>query len=159
MAACAYVPSSAHTHGCLRAAPRATALLMAALPERVAEVLPSSVLADEAVVPLWRALRAVYPSEEAAVAAARRNSAVLMPYMNTPEKIRGSWGVVQELCGDDALDIITRNPGVLGCDPDALAQANADQVRSAANVANVFETVLGPARRFLQSLPGWDETR
>ena len=46
---------------------------------------------------------------------------------------------------------------VLGCNPDALSRASAAQVRNAANVAFAFESVLGPVRRFLQGLPGWDE--
>ena len=55
------------------------------------------------------------------------------------------------------LEIITRNPGVLGCVPEQLERANPSDIRRAATIAGGFSDALGPARRFLQATSWWDE--
>ena len=63
-----------------------------------------------------------------------------------------------ELLGpEEALEIVTRNPGVLSCAPAQLAEQTPDNIRRAASVAAGISGLFAPARNFLQSLPGWDD--
>lgn len=75
-----------------------SAVRMSALPPAVSKLLPPQAEEDDeilaAIVPLWEALAEVYPSEAAAVAAVRKNVAVILPYMNQPTNIEGSWDVI-----------------------------------------------------------------
>jgi hypothetical protein len=136
-----------------------------ALPEAVAELVPKAVRSMPATEDNWNALLECYGSEAAATEAVKRNLPVLLPYSydgmkdQGADNIRGSYAVLQEMFGDEAevLEVITKNPGVLGCKPNALSASTCDEIRRFAGVADVSEALLGPARRFLQSLPGWDE--
>lgn len=151
--------------GTLHHRPNAADVRMMALPEPVADMVPKAVRELETTEANWNALRACYPTEEAAVAAVKRNLPVILPYSydgmksNGAQNIEGSYKVLLEMLGDEeeVLDIITKNPGVLGCVPEALAKSDADEIRKFAGIAAGAEAVFGPARRFLQSLPGWDE--
>ena len=54
----------------------------------------------------------VYPSEGAALAAVTRNSAIVLPYLNRPTFISGTWTVLTDkMSEEDAIEVITRNPG------------------------------------------------
>ena len=59
----------------------------------------------------------IFPTEAAASAAVARNSAIVLPYLNRPTHIAGSWAVLQEKFGSDeeALEVVTKNPGLLSC--------------------------------------------
>ena len=50
---------------------------------------------------LWGALREVYPTEAAAIAAVKKNSAVALPYLNRPMNIVGSWQVLKEFMSQE----------------------------------------------------------
>lgn len=58
---------------------------------------------------------------------------------------------------EEGLEIVTKNPGVLGCNPEGLSEADPGQISTMANVANGVEAVFGPARRFFQGIDGWYE--
>ena len=74
-ASCYQVP--AYRSGLHRARHGAVA---ARLPEPVQKILPAAALKDTAtVLPLWKALRQCYPTEEAAIDALRLNPAVMAP--------------------------------------------------------------------------------
>lgn len=115
---------------------------------------------DPGVEKLWRALRKCYPTEEAAITAVERSQVVILPYLNSERNIQGCWKVVRDMADTEemALEIITKNPGVLTCEPAQLAESSIEAVRNAANAVNAIESVLGPLRRLLRGLPGWDET-
>jgi len=67
---------------------------------------------------LWATLLQVYPDEPSALAAVARNSAIVLPYLNRPAYISGSWREINEKMGpEDALDVVTKNPGILCCNP------------------------------------------
>jgi len=96
---------------------------------------------------LWSRLVDVYASEEAALAAVKRNSAVVMPYLNKPGNIDGSWEVLQETMGEaDAREVITKNPGILASNPGLLRDASAGQVQAAASAVNAVESLPMPVR-------------
>lgn len=74
---------------------------MGPLPPAVNELLDPTISSKD-VAPLWKEFRKCYPTEQQAVAAARRNTAVLLPFINTPDNIRFCWQVLAELGFDDA---------------------------------------------------------
>ena len=93
---------------------------------------------------LWCALRKCYATEEEAVAAVKRNTGTILPYLNAPSNIYGSYEVLVDLLGDEADAVVRKNPGVLQCNPKALARESADSIRSAADTVDFFETgILG----------------
>lgn len=136
-------------------------------PDAVLELLPGAVRRNgrlrRAAEANWDALCACYPTTEAALEAAKLSTAVILPYGfdadNRAANIAGSFEVLKELLEDEAevLDVITKNPGVLGCQPKGLRGSNAGDIKRAASVASGFSSFLGPARSFLRSQSWWDE--
>ena len=144
------------------------------------DLLPAEVrynaIFSQAAEANWDALRACYPTEESALRAAETCLAVILPYgadspasgflelglaVNRAENIAGCAEVLRAKFEgeeeDTVLDIITRNPGVLGCVPEQLERANPGDIRRAASIAGGFSDAFGPARRFLQGTSWWDE--
>ena len=118
-------------------------------------------------------LPACYP-EDAALDAAANGLAVILPYgadspvsgflemdmaVDRSENIAGSYKVLADKLEteQEVLDVITKNPGVLGCIPEQLEGASADDIRRAASFAGGINSFLSPARSFLQSTSWWDE--
>ena len=93
---------------------------------------------------LWAQLLEIFPTEAAASAAVARNSAIVLPYLNRPTHIAGSWAVLQEKFGSDeeALEVVTKNPGLLSCNPRALRDSSADDVRRMAGLVDGVEKLL-----------------
>jgi hypothetical protein len=103
------------------------------LPDGVLELLDPGVKL-QTVEPLWKEFRKSYPTEKAAVAAARRNVAVLLPIINTADNIRFNNQILCNELGFDEgerLNIISKNPGVLGNKPGELARSSPGVWRSA----------------------------
>ena len=101
-------------------------------------------------VVLWSRLLKIYPSEAAAIAAVQRNSALIMPYMNKPAFIDGSWRVLNEMMSEEeALEVITKNPGILACNPVGLKTTDAATVKRAAGFVNGVEGVFDATWRKL----------
>ena len=91
---------------------------------------------------MWAAFRSCYPDDDAAIAAAERNTGVILPYLNRPSNIYGSFEVLKETFGDEgAAEVVRKNPGILTCDPRALAGAEPDQIRQAANFVDFVESL------------------
>ena len=93
---------------------------------------------------LWDTFKACYPSEEAAEAAVNKNSAVILPNLNSPTKITGTYNLLLERFGEaEALDIITKNPGILVCTPGSLSDQSNDDIRNAAQLVTTLESNRG----------------
>lgn len=148
------------------------------MPDAVRAMLPAGVrehaIFNQAAEANWDAIRSCYPSEEAALEAITECTAIILPYgadstvagfyqlglaVDRSDKITGSYEVLQSKLEDDAevLEIVTKNPGVLGCVPAGLEKASADDIRRGAFLVSGASNVFGPARRFLQSTSWWDE--
>ena len=96
---------------------------------------------------LYNRVLHVYPNEDAALEAIARNSALVLPYLNKPFHIDGSWQVLTEKMSEaEALEVITKNPGVLTSNPIGLRGASADEIKRAAAVVDVVEAVPVNAR-------------
>ena len=131
----------------VRHAPIVALFGSAQLPDAVAELLdPAIPTAD--VVPLWREFRKGFPSEEEAIRAARRNTAVLLPFMNTADNIRFNWQVLGELgfSKEEALEIVTANPGILGNKPGQLARSSQGEIRASVSAVGIIDAIPEPIR-------------
>jgi len=113
------------------------------LPDEV-DVLLSSDTSRENTEALWCALRSCFDSDEEAIAAASRNTGTILPYLNSPSNIYGSYEVLEGMLGrDGAKDVCTKNPGILQCNPRTLARDDASNIARAADVVDAVESVLG----------------
>lgn len=91
---------------------------------------------------LYNRILDIYPSEEAALEAIGRNSALVLPYLNKPFHIDGSWVVLKQMMSEaEALEVVTKNPGLLTCNPIGLKGASADDVKRAALVVDTVEAL------------------
>merc|ERR1711967_122358 len=77
---------------------------------------------------LWALLINIYPTEDEALAAVRRNSAIILPYLLGGE--------------EEALQVVTRNPGVLACNPLLLERQNKEAILAASYAVNAVESVM-----------------
>jgi hypothetical protein len=119
------------------------------LPPQVEALLVDDTLkrSRPAVGTLWAQLLSVYPNEAAALEAIERNSAIVLPYLNRPDFILGSWKVINSMMSpDEALEVITKNPGVLACNPVALSKSDAATIKGAASGVDAVEAVPVAAR-------------
>ena len=93
---------------------------------------------------LWAALRSCFATEEEAIAAAARNTGTILPYLNSPSNIYGSYEVLVEMLGKEgAVDVCSKNPGILQCNPKLLARESANSITNAAKQVDFFERQLG----------------
>ena len=75
---------------------------------------------------MWCALRGCYATEADAISAAERSMSTILPYLNRPSNIYGSYDVLcNKLGADGAREIIRKNPNVLSCNPVELAKIHA----------------------------------
>ena len=96
------------------------------------------------MAPLWREFRKCYPSEQLAIAAARKNIVVLMPFINTASNIRFNKMVLADELGfseAEILDLITKNPGILGNVPYQLAASSKSEVVFSAKFVSLFDAL------------------
>lgn len=78
---------------------------------------------------LWNTFKQCYPTEALAVAALEKNTAVLTPQLNSPTKIIGTYELLLERFGEEeALVVITKNPGILCCTPQSLSSQSNDDI-------------------------------
>lgn len=91
---------------------------------------------------LWAQLLSVYPTEAAAKEAVVRNSAIVLPYLNRPFHIDGSWEVLKTMMSEEeALEVITKNPGILACIPAALKTSNKLAVLTTARAVDTVDNL------------------
>lgn len=130
---------------------RARDVVMASrLPEAVYRLLPDVILrtpADAAAVAaLWRAVCKVYPSEEAAAAAVVNTPSLILPWVNTPSNVAGSFAVLVDILDstESAQDVISKNPGILACNPQRLALSSAGEIKAVAAIRATLSTLARP---------------
>eukprot|EP00967_Tisochrysis_lutea_P063802 scaffold82443_cov32-Tisochrysis_lutea.AAC.2 len=79
-----------------------------------------------------------------AIAAVERNSMLLYPWVSCVENIEGSYTVLLKTCGKEAtLDIISKNPGVLGCDASRLARSSPAEIQRVADAIAILQVLTG----------------
>eukprot|EP00962_Isochrysis_galbana_P060983 scaffold36090_cov140-Isochrysis_galbana.AAC.3 len=104
---------------------------------------------------LWAAFSTCYATEEDAIAAAKRNTGTILPYLNSPSNIYGSFAYIeQELGIDAAREVCRQNPGVLQCDPRAICQTSGADIARAAKAVDTVESLkLPPGVRMAHGCP------
>ena len=135
-------------------ASESTAAAFAAVEDVVLPAAVEALLIDDelkasrpAVKVLWTRLLEVYESEAAALAAVAKNSAIVLPYLNRPFHIDGSWKILKQMMSEEeAREVITQNPGILSCNPAGLKDSNAADVKRAAAVVDSVEGLPMAAR-------------
>ena len=89
---------------------------------------------------LWNTFKQCYPSEESAIAALDKNTAVIAPQLNSPTKIIGTYELLVERFGEQGvLEIISKNPGILACTPMSLKDQSNEDIVNAANMVVKLE--------------------
>ena len=104
----------------------------------------SPTMSPAKVLPLWKELRKCYPSESEAIAAAKKQPLVILPFINTADNIRFNYEVLCSEVGftrEERLDIITRNPGVLANKPGELARTSKGEVRFSVDVVTAVDGI------------------
>jgi len=109
------------------------------------EALLSDATARRETEVLWAALRSCFKTEAEAIAAATRNTGTILPYLNSPGNIYGCYAVLVDMLGKDgAVDLCSKNPGILQCNPRVLAREQPEALVRAADTVDFFENgVLG----------------
>ena len=78
---------------------------------------------EEEILILWREFKKCYPSEKVALQMLSKNTAVILPQLNSPRKIKGTYALLQKRLGKAAtFELLLKNPGVLVCSPEGLAK-------------------------------------
>ena len=95
---------------------------------------------EEMILTLWKEFKKCYPSEAVAQQMLSKNTAVILPQLNSPAKIKGTYALlIKRLGKKQAQEIITKNPGVLVCSPTALAKESDESIIKAANFVESVE--------------------
>lgn len=94
---------------------------------------------------------------------------VILPYgedsvdysegVDRSDTITGCYNVLCETLDDssEVLEVISKNPGVLGCPPAELAKAKAEDIRRTTAVASGISGAFAPVRNFFGAQSWWDE--
>ena len=91
---------------------------------------------------IWSSFEGAFGSRAAALEASRRNSQVLLPFINSPEVITGANKALIGIGGKQwAAEIIRKNPGVLACNPASLALTSKSDIEGAANLVATIDTL------------------
>lgn len=92
---------------------------------------------------LWLELLKIFRTEDDALAAVKKNSAIVLPYLNRPNFISGSWAVLLNMMSEEeALKVVTQNPGVLASNPAGLKLQSASVVKNTARAVDATESFL-----------------
>ena len=95
---------------------------------------------EDMILTLWKEFKKCYPSEAVAQQMLSKNTAVILPQLNSPAKIKGTYALlVKRLGKKQAQEIIQKNPGVLVCSPTALAKESDESIIKAANFVESVE--------------------
>lgn len=100
---------------------------------------------EDEILILWREFKKCYPNEKVAQQMLSKNTAVILPQLNSPRKIKGTYTLLKKRLGKAATsELLLKNPGVLVCSPEGLAKQT-DQVGATSESrhwpANVLEAV------------------
>jgi hypothetical protein len=94
------------------------------------------------VTEIWTAFERVYGNREKALAAARKNTQVLLPFLNDGRNIAGAYAVLVEVLGATvAAEVVEKNPGVLACSASSLKETSPQSIVNAANAVAFIDSI------------------
>mmetsp|Transcript_21170 Transcript_21170/g.68238 ORF Transcript_21170/g.68238 Transcript_21170/m.68238 type:complete len:222 (-) Transcript_21170:730-1395(-) len=95
---------------------------------------------EEEILILWREFKKCYPNEKVALEMLSKNTAVILPTLNSPRKIKGTYALLNKRLGKKAAaDLLLKNPGVLVCSPEGLEKQSDDDILKAADLVESLE--------------------
>ena len=69
-----------------------------------------------------------------------KNTAVILPQLNAPSKIKGTFAQLKQRFGQKgAQEIVEKNPGILVCSPQGLLKQSDKQILDAANLVETLD--------------------
>lgn len=94
------------------------------------------------VTEIWTAFERVYGDRDKALIAARKNTQVLLPFLNDGKNIEGAYAALVEVLGAElAAEVIQKNPGVLACSGSSLRKTPAGDIVRAANTVALIDSI------------------
>uniref|UniRef100_A0A6V4TKD7 PSI-F n=1 Tax=Prymnesium polylepis TaxID=72548 RepID=A0A6V4TKD7_9EUKA len=121
-------------------------LIKGGLPQRFAERVSfqtggaKQVGQEEMILTLWKEFKKCYPSEAVAQEMLSKNTAVILPSLNSPRKIKGTYALLNKRLGKaTAKEVLLKNPGVLVCSPESLEKQSDEEIIKAANLVETLE--------------------
>ena len=118
-------------------------IIQMALPEAVVEACAAKGVSrnPEGIEILWNKLVDLYGSQDLALQAVRQNALVIAPLYSTPELLDESYdSLVTNIGKEEVIEIMCKNPAVLTCG-DALATADASEIRNIAAFRSVVDAI------------------
>jgi len=95
---------------------------------------------EDEILILWKEFKKCYRSEAVAVSMLSKNTAVILPQLNSPRKIKGTFAQLKKRFGKaGAAEIIEKNPGVLVCSPEGLLKQSDKDILDAAELVATLE--------------------
>jgi hypothetical protein len=90
---------------------------------------------EEEILILWNEFKKCYRSKDVALDMLSKNTAVILPTLNSPRKIKGTYALLNKRLGKArATEVLEKNPGVLVCSPESLAKQSDDDIVKAADL-------------------------
>ncbi|KAL1522172.1 hypothetical protein AB1Y20_021811 [Prymnesium parvum] len=94
---------------------------------------------EDEILILWKEFKKCYPSEAVAQEMLSKNTAVILPQLNSPRKIKGTYALLNTRLGKvRAAEVLEKNPGVLICSPESLEKQSDDDIVNAANLVDTL---------------------
>ena len=95
---------------------------------------------EDDILTLWKEFQKCYPNKTKALEALTKNTAVILPQLNSPRKIKGTYAQLKKRFGKKGVDeILEKNPGVLVCSPESLLKQSDKEILDAANLVETLE--------------------
>eukprot|EP00316_Scyphosphaera_apsteinii_P021751 CAMPEP_0119310686 /NCGR_PEP_ID=MMETSP1333-20130426/19713_1 /TAXON_ID=418940 /ORGANISM="Scyphosphaera apsteinii, Strain RCC1455" /LENGTH=176 /DNA_ID=CAMNT_0007314909 /DNA_START=159 /DNA_END=689 /DNA_ORIENTATION=+ len=125
-------------------------LMKGGLPENIADRLSfqtsgqKQVGQEDKILILWKEFKKCYKSEAVAQAMLSKNTAVILPQLNSPTKIKGTYALLVKRLGKaGAAEVIEKNPGVLVCSPAGLEKQTNEDIIKAAQLVETLDNNKG----------------
>ena len=114
---------------------------------------------EEEILILWKEFQKCYRSRDVATSMLSKNTAVILPTLNSPRKIKGTYALLNKRLGRSrATEVLEKNPGVLVCSPESLEKQSDDDIIGAANLVATLDenkaVINAVAGAFLLSIVG-----
>jgi hypothetical protein len=126
--------------------PERMKLVKGGLPQKFAERVSfqtsgqKQVGQEDDILTLWKEFQKCYPTKQKALDALSKNTAVILPQLNAPSKIKGTFAQLKQRFGQKgAQEIVEKNPGILVCSPQGLLKQSDKQILDAANLVETLD--------------------
>ena len=114
--------------------------MYAAAPHRRLRITDRRLSACGLSAAVWKEFKKCYKSEAVAREMLSKNTAVILPQLNSPRKIKGTFALLNKRLGKATTqEVITKNPGVLVCSPESLEDQSDKDIIGAADLVATLD--------------------